>query len=137
MEALDESRNRLCMPSVVSDSRVMWVYAPEPETSSPPPLPQRTLVLSLRWVPGVRYASVPMIGLIPASVAVFQKSYAPKTLPWSVTATAGIPCSTAAAISGLTLAAPSSMEYSLCTCRCTKESLLEGTALRLAEVEPG
>ncbi|MDF2573468.1 MAG: hypothetical protein K0S05_380 [Agromyces sp.] len=62
------------MPSVVSESSVMWVYAPEPDTSSPPPLPHRTRVLSLRWVPGVRYASVPMIGLMPASVACFQKS---------------------------------------------------------------
>ena len=62
------------MPSVVSDRSVMCVYAPEPDTSSPPPLPQRTRVLSPRWVPGVMYASVPMIGLMPASVACFQKS---------------------------------------------------------------
>ena len=52
----------------------MCVYAPEPDTSSPPPLPHRTRVLSPRWVPGVMYASVPMIGLMPASVACFQKS---------------------------------------------------------------
>ena len=105
------------MPSVVAASIVMCVYAPEPETSSPPPSPQRTRVRSVRWVPGVRYASVPMIGLMPASVAVRQKSKAPNMLPWSVTATAGIPCSTAASTSGLTRAAPSSIEYSLWTWR--------------------
>src|SRR6478609_9700589 len=68
-----------------------------------------------------------MIGLMPASVAVRQKSNAPNMLPWSVTATAGIPCSTAASMRGLTRAAPSSIEYSLCTWRWTKESL-EGTS---------
>lgn len=83
-------------------------------------------VLSVRCVPGVRYASVPMIGLIPASVAVRQKSKAPNMLPWSVIATAGMRCSTAASMSGLTRAAPSSMEYSLWTWRWTKESV-EGT----------
>ena len=41
----------------------------------------------------------------------------------SVIAIAGIFCSTAAAIRSVTRAAPSSMEYSVCTCRCTKESL--------------
>ncbi len=91
----------------------MCVYAPDPDTSSPPPSPQRTRVLSVRCVRGVRYASVPMIGLIPASVAVRQKSNAPNMLPWSVIATAGMPCSTAASIRGLTRAAPSSIEYSL------------------------
>ena len=105
------------MPSVVAASRVMCVYAPEPETSSPPPSPQRIRVLSLRCVPGVRYASVPMIGLIPASVAVRQKSNAPNMLPWSVIATAGMPCAAAASMSGLMRAAPSSIENSLWTCR--------------------
>lgn len=41
------------MPSVDSDSRVMCVYAPAPETSSRPPSPHFTRVLSERWVPGV------------------------------------------------------------------------------------
>ena len=36
---------------------------------------------------------MPMIGLMPASVAFFQKSKAPKTLPWSVVAMAGMPIS--------------------------------------------
>ena len=76
-----------------------------------------------------------MIGLIPAAVAVLQKSYAPNMLPWSVTAMAGIPSATAASMSGLTRAAPSSIEYSLCTCRCTNESSLRAR-LRL-QVELG
>ncbi len=42
------------MPSVFSESRVMWVYEPEPDTSSSPPLAQRTLVRSNREVFGVR-----------------------------------------------------------------------------------
>jgi hypothetical protein len=79
------------------------------------------------------YASVPMMGLMPASVAVFQKSNAPKTLPWSVTAMAGIPCSAAAAIRGFTRAAPSSMEYSLCTWRWTNESFCGDTTAPAAE----
>ena len=50
----------------------MCVYAPEPETSSSfwSGLPHRTRALSARCVPGVTYASMPMIGLMPASVAV-------------------------------------------------------------------
>ncbi|WP_455132990.1 hypothetical protein [Microbacterium aurum] len=43
-------------------------------------------------------------------------------LPWSVTAIAGIPYSAAAFVIAPIFAAPSSIEYSLCTCRCTKES---------------
>ena len=60
------------MPSVVSESSVMCVYAPEPETSSSfcSGVPQRTRALSERCVPGVTYASMPMIGLMPASFAV-------------------------------------------------------------------
>ena len=42
------------MPSVLSESSVMWVYDPEPDTSSSPPLAQRTLVRSNREVFGVR-----------------------------------------------------------------------------------
>ena len=50
----------------------MCVYAPEPATSSSfwSGLPQRTLALSARCVPGVTYASMPMIGFTPTSVAV-------------------------------------------------------------------
>ena len=59
----------------------MCVYAPDPDTSSPPPSPQRTRVLSERWVPGVRYASVPMIALTPWACDCFQKSNAPNVLP--------------------------------------------------------
>ena len=78
---------------------------------------------SKRDVPGVTYASMPMIGLIPAAVACLTKSYAPKTLPWSVIASAGIPIRAASVNRSFSRAAPSSMEYSVCTCRCTKESL--------------
>src|SRR6218665_2238806 len=124
MDARLESRNRLCMPSVLSESRVMWVYEPEPDTSSSPlaPLPHRTRVLSVRWVPGVRYASVPMMGFTPCRVAFFQKSNAPNILPWSVIAMAVIPCARVAEISSATRAAQSSIEYSVCTCRCANDS---------------
>src|ERR687890_1499280 len=43
-------------------------------------------------------------------------------MPWSVIASAGIPCSAAALVTSGSLAAPSSIEYSVCTCRCTNES---------------
>ncbi len=85
-------------------------------------------VRSPRCVPGVMYASVPMMGFTPAALACFQKSNAPNTLPWSVIATAGIFCSAAACTSGPTRAAPSSIEYSLWTWRWTNESL-RGTGL--------
>ena len=62
---------------------------------------------------------MPMIGLTPAAVPFFQNSYAPKTLPWSVIASAGMPIRAASVNRSDTRAAPSSMEYSLCTCRCT------------------
>jgi hypothetical protein len=42
------------MPLVLSASSVMWVNAPPPETSSSPPLFQRTLRRSKRLVPGAR-----------------------------------------------------------------------------------
>src|ERR1700722_2424996 len=44
-------------------------------------------------------------------------------LPWSVMATAGMPSSAARPASCLIFAAPSSIEYSVWTWRCTKESL--------------
>ena len=56
-EAIEPILNRLCMPVLSSDSSVMWVYAPPPETSSPRwcGSPQRVLALCVRcWVPGVR-----------------------------------------------------------------------------------
>ena len=43
--------------------------------------------------------------------------------PWSVIATAGMPSSLARAASLAIFAAPSSIEYSVWTCRCTNESL--------------
>ena len=43
-------------------------------------------------------------------------------LPWSVIATAGMPSRLASPSSSLTRAAPSSIEYSVCTWRCTNES---------------
>src|SRR3954465_15146112 len=50
-------------------------------------------------------------------------------------ASAGMPWAAAAAVTSPSLAAPSSIEYSVCTCRCTKDSaddvpvLLTGTVL--------
>ena len=69
-EDRDASRNRLCMPSVVSANSVMCVYAPAPDTSSSfcPGVPQRTGCLWLRCS-GATYASMPMIGLMPAARA--------------------------------------------------------------------
>src|SRR3954470_19235161 len=43
-------------------------------------------------------------------------------LPWSVIAAAGMPRRLASPSSSLTRAAPSSIEYSVCTWRCTNES---------------
>src|SRR3954454_10423549 len=45
-------------------------------------------------------------------------------MPRSVIARAGIPCSAAAFVTSGSLAAPSSIEYSVCTCRWTNESAL-------------
>ena len=112
---------------VFSAHIVMWVNAPPPETSSPFAAafasPQRTRLRSLRWVLGVTYASSPTIGLTPVPLDALWNSYAPNRLPWSVTAMAGMPCSSHPAKRSLMRAAPSSMEYSECTCRCTKLSL--------------
>src|SRR5215212_1833936 len=41
--------------------------------------------------------------------------------PWSVVATAGMPCRAASANRSSIRAAPSSMEYSVCTCRWANE----------------
>src|ERR1700709_2468488 len=93
MDASEERRKRLCMPSLFSARSVMCVYAPEPATSSEDCVlvPHLMRDLSPRAVPGVTYASVPMMGLMPAAVAFCQNSYAPNMLPWSVTAIAGMP----------------------------------------------
>ena len=71
-------------------SSVMCVYAPRAETSSDAwcASPHRTRFWSNRLVPGVTYASTPMIGLIPWFLAFCQKSNAPNRYPWSVIATA-------------------------------------------------
>src|SRR3712207_7889944 len=74
-----------------------------------------------------------MIGLSPWALAPDQNSKAPKTLPWSVIAIAGIPSSAVRANMSSSRAAPSSMEYSVWTCRWTKSPLpvltLLGTGL--------
>src|SRR5438309_3633004 len=44
-------------------------------------------------------------------------------LPWSVIPIAGCPSALAAAMTSLTRAAPSSIENSVCRCKCEKESL--------------
>ncbi|CFR85857.1 Uncharacterised protein [Mycobacterium tuberculosis] len=41
--------------------------------------------------------------------------------PWSVIPTAGIPSRSTSASMGVIFAAPSSIEYSVWLCRCTKE----------------
>src|SRR6266568_2164132 len=51
-------------------------------------------------------------------------------LPWSVIATAAMPSLAVSANSGATFAAPSSMEYSVCTCRCTKDAEDRADAMR-------
>ena len=58
--------------TIVTATKIAGVNAPEPLTSSfcCDCVPHRTRVLSLRCVPGVTYASMPMIGLMPASFAV-------------------------------------------------------------------
>ena len=83
------------MPSVVSAHMVMWVYAPPPDTSSREPSPQRTRERSVRCVPGVRYASTPMMGLMSWALAWRQKSKAPKRKPWSLVAMELMPSSLA------------------------------------------
>jgi hypothetical protein len=61
-----------------------------------------------------------MIGLMPLAFALDQKSYAPNTNPWSVVAIAVCPRRWASPKRSFSRAAPSSIEYSVCTCRCTK-----------------
>ncbi len=64
---------------------------------------------------------MPMIGLMPALVALFQKSYAPYMFPWSVMAIAAMPSASHWRNMSFSRAAPSSIEYSVCTCRCAND----------------
>src|SRR6478735_3531917 len=66
---------------------------------------------------------MPMIGLIPAARALDQNSWAPNTLPWSVIAIESMPSSAVRSNMSVSRAAPSSMEYSVCTWRCANPSL--------------
>src|SRR5690554_5956271 len=61
-----------------------------------------------------------MIGLIPALRALSQNSKAPNRKPWSVVAIAVCPSRAVSANRSSSLAAPSSIEYSVCTWRWTK-----------------
>src|SRR3954464_11603152 len=60
---------------------------------------------------------------MPALRALFQKSNAPNTKPWSVVARAFMPSTSAWLNRSPSRAAPSSIEYSVWLCRWTKESL--------------
>src|SRR5260370_6482694 len=63
-----------------------------------------------------------MTGLTPTFLACWKNSYEPHLCPWSVIPTAGISSLAVSCSSGLTFAAPSSIEYSVCTWRCTSEA---------------
>src|ERR1700712_3783888 len=65
---------------------------------------------------------MPMIGLTPWALAFFQNSYAPKVLPWSVIARAGMPMRAASENRSSSRAAPASMENSVWVWRWTNES---------------
>lgn len=57
-----------------------------------PPGPQNSC-RRFRREEGATYASIPMIGLTePKLLATCWNSYAPNMLPWSLMATAGMPC---------------------------------------------
>ncbi len=60
---------------------------------------------------------MPMTGVMPASLACRWNSAAPYMLPWSVIATWVMPCLETSLNISLSRAAPSSIEYSVCTCR--------------------
>ncbi len=70
MDASDDSLNRFRRPVAFSATMVMCVYAPLPDTSSDFWLrsPHSTRFLSNRDS-GAMYASMPMIGLMPAFLA--------------------------------------------------------------------
>src|SRR4051794_41002200 len=65
---------------------------------------------------------MPRTGLTPALRAASYMGSAPYMLPWSVIPTAGWPSAAAAATTSPIRDAPSSIEYSVCRCRCTNES---------------
>src|SRR5262245_40611874 len=65
---------------------------------------------------------MPMIGFTPYFFALDQKSYAPCRLPWSVIAIDDIPRSLTRENNPSSKEAPSSIEYSVCTCRWAKLS---------------
>ncbi|CAO0826263.1 hypothetical protein SMICM17S_04866 [Streptomyces microflavus] len=73
--ASEESRKRLCSPVLFDAQIVLWVYPPDPDTSSRfwCGCPHCTLRLCLRDS-GATYASMPMIGVTPALVAEWKKS---------------------------------------------------------------
>ena len=58
---------------------------------------------------------MPITGVMPASVAWRWNSAAPYMLPWSVIATWVMPWRATSLNSSLRRAAPSSIEYSVCT----------------------
>ncbi len=60
---------------------------------------------------------MPMTGVIPFSLACRWNSAAPNMLPWSVIATWVMPRALTSLKSSFSRAAPSSIEYSVCTCR--------------------
>ena len=60
---------------------------------------------------------MPMTGVIPASLACRWNSAAPYMLPWSVIATCVMPLAVTSLNMSFSRAAPSSIEYSVCTCR--------------------
>src|SRR6202012_1074879 len=62
-----------------------------------------------------------------AAVAGLENSLAPNMFPWSVIPIAGIPRRSTSASMGVIFAAPSSIEYSVWLCRCTKDDWLIGT----------
>src|SRR3712207_3202227 len=81
---------------------------------------------------------MPMIGLTPWVLALDQNSKAPKTLPWSVIAIESMPSSAVRENRSSSRAAPSSMEYSVWTCRWTKspEPLLPAAPVLLVVLAP-
>ena len=72
----------------------------------------RSVRCSYAW-----YSSVPMIGTMPASRAAWYIGRTPYMFPWSVMPIAGCPSAAAAATTSPMRDAPSSIEYSVWTCR--------------------
>lgn len=75
--------------------------SPSSDMARCPPGPQNSC-FRLRREEGATYASIPMIGLTPSKpVDTLWNSYAPNMLPWSLMATAGMPCRSTSANIGL------------------------------------